>query len=623
MPTDRSLRAGTVEPTAFRTLVAAAAVIGVAWGCSNGAGSTTPNPTVTSVSVTPPTASVAAGGTTQLSAVPLDASGATVSGQSIAWSSGSPGIASVSSTGLVTGVAPGGPVTISATAAGVTGTAMVTVTPVPVASVSVDPATASVVQGGTATLTATPKDAGGHTLSGRTVTWSSDNAALASVSSSGVVTGVAPGGPVTITATSEGKSGSAAVTVTLPPVAAVAISPDTSSVALGATAQLAATPKDAGGNPISGPAVTWSSSDATVATVSTSGLVTAVALGGPVTITATSEGINGTATIKVIAPSFNTAWLWRRQVTVTAASTDVPAGYSVPVQLDHAGMVAAGVAMASGNDVRVAHWTGSQWVELNRVLDNGSAWNTGTTTIWFQTAAPIPASTSDTTYYVYYGNPLAAAAPANPDSVFLFSDDFESGAFTKWSMDNVATSHWAVDHSRAHSGTSAATYPAEPAQAENLFPSPRFTVDNVYFDVWWNISGLSNSWNMAQGLRQAASNGNKYYSLLCLCLGPSLGWNIAEYNNGVYTDLTRPGGTPTANSWMRVGTAMYGTTYRVFFNGAEIRELGGLTDYTSGEVAIYKYVVPPGLQVWVDDAVARRYVFPEPAASLGAQQPAP
>jgi Bacterial Ig-like domain (group 2) len=65
-------------------------------------------------------------------------------------------------------------------------------------------------------LTATLKDASGNTLSGRTVQWSSSDAAIASVSSAGLVTGMAVGGPATITATSEGKTGIAQVSVSAP-----------------------------------------------------------------------------------------------------------------------------------------------------------------------------------------------------------------------------------------------------------------------------------------------------------------------------------------------------------------------------------------------------------------------
>ena len=85
--------------------------------------------------------------------------------------------------------------------------------PPPVASVSVSPSSASLHPGDTVHLTATPRDSGGNALTGRTITWSSDSTAVATVNSSGLVTGVAAGSS-TVRATSEGKTGTAAVTVT-------------------------------------------------------------------------------------------------------------------------------------------------------------------------------------------------------------------------------------------------------------------------------------------------------------------------------------------------------------------------------------------------------------------------
>ena len=80
-----------------------------------------------------------------------------------------------------------------------------------VASVTVAPATNTVVIGGTVRLTATANDAAGNRLTGRQVTWSSSNTDIALVTA-GVVTSVADG-LSTITATAEGKSRTASVTV--------------------------------------------------------------------------------------------------------------------------------------------------------------------------------------------------------------------------------------------------------------------------------------------------------------------------------------------------------------------------------------------------------------------------
>ncbi len=83
-------------------------------------------------------------------------------------------------------------------------------------------------------------------------------------------------------------------------VATVAVSPPTSPLPVGSTLQLTAIAKDEQGNPLSGRSVTWSSSDAGVATVSTSGLASGVSL-GPATITARVDGVSGTAAVTVTA----------------------------------------------------------------------------------------------------------------------------------------------------------------------------------------------------------------------------------------------------------------------------------------------------------------------------------
>jgi len=256
---------------------------------------------VASVTVAPSTANIAITGTVQLTATPKDANGNPLTGRAISWSSSDNTIGTVNGSGLVTGVAAGS-VAITATSEGKSGTASVTVAGAPVASVTVTPASASVQAGQTQQLTATLKDANGNILTGRTVTWSSNNTSVATVSSSGLVTAKVAGS-ATITATSEGKSGTSALTVTPVPVASVTVAPASASVAVGATLQLTATPKDANGNPLTGRVVTWQSSNNTIAGVNGSGLVSGVAAGGPVTITATSEGKSGSSSITVTASS--------------------------------------------------------------------------------------------------------------------------------------------------------------------------------------------------------------------------------------------------------------------------------------------------------------------------------
>jgi uncharacterized protein YjdB len=261
---------------------------------------------VASVTVAPASGTVDIGATLQLSATTSDAAGNTLTGRVVTWSSSADAIATVSSTGLVTGMSAG-VATITATSEGQSGTSSVTVNPVqppppvPVASVSVNPSTVTVTVGGSQTVTATPLDAVGNPLTGRVITWSSANTGIAAVNSSGVITATGVGN-TTVTATSGGQSGVVTVNVSAPSVATVTVSPSPVSVNVNWTVSLSATPRDANGNVVSGAPVTWSSSDPSIAVVSSSGVVTGISVGSA-TITASSGAGSGSATVNVqLAP---------------------------------------------------------------------------------------------------------------------------------------------------------------------------------------------------------------------------------------------------------------------------------------------------------------------------------
>jgi uncharacterized protein YjdB len=265
------------------------------------AGSTTVTvqlPPVASITVAPATPSIAINGTVQLSATLRDAGGAVLTGRTVTWETSAAGTATVSGSGLVTGVAAGN-ATITARSEGQSGNTVVTVQPAaaPVATITLAPPTSTINVNATQQLTATLRDAGGNTLTGRTVTWETSAAGTATVTAAGLVRGVAPGG-VTITARSEGQAGTASVTVQLAPVATIALTPATNTILVDATVQLTATLRDAGGNTLTGRAVTYETSASGVATVSTSGLVRGVTAGNA-TITARSEGQAGTAAVTV------------------------------------------------------------------------------------------------------------------------------------------------------------------------------------------------------------------------------------------------------------------------------------------------------------------------------------
>jgi hypothetical protein len=168
---------------------------------------------------------------------------------------------------------------ISATAGGKRGEMQVSVTAVPVGSVTVSPDTATILVGGTRQLSALVRDAAGGTLTGRTVAWSSSDNTKATVSSTGLVTGVAAG-TATITAASEGRQGQATITVVVPAASRVVINPLFATLDVGQNTNLGVSILNQAGQPIQGATATWSSLNTNIATVdAATGRVTAAATG--------------------------------------------------------------------------------------------------------------------------------------------------------------------------------------------------------------------------------------------------------------------------------------------------------------------------------------------------------
>ncbi|MEP7343643.1 MAG: Ig-like domain-containing protein [Gemmatimonadaceae bacterium] len=305
---------------------------------------------VAAVTVVVNSSMLRAGEKTQAVATIRDANGNVLTGRPLTWSSAAPSLAtasaSVASTsGTIAALAPGS-VTITATAEGVTGLATITVSPPPsgpVALVTVTAPASSLSPGQNFQLTVVLGDAQGNVLSGRSVAYSSSNTATATVSTSGLVLGVAAG-TVTLSVTSEGITGTIALTVAdgaqTPLPYAVTVTLNASALQIGQTTQGVAVVEDSLGNTLGGVPVTWSSSNTSIATVSASGIVTALAV-GVATITAGTGGKTGSVPIVVTAPSIVAS------VTVTMDPTSLAVGQSVQasaIAKDARGNVISGAA---------------------------------------------------------------------------------------------------------------------------------------------------------------------------------------------------------------------------------------------------------------------------------------
>jgi Bacterial Ig-like domain (group 2) len=186
-------------------------------GCGGGSSHTVPPPkTLTSVSVTSSTLTVAVGSTQQLTAMATYSDGSTTNINSTAtWSVTPQAFASINSSGLATGVAVGSTI-VTASLSGISGSESLTVTAATgaVTSISVLPATASIAVGTTQQFTATATYIDGSTANvSSTATWAATTPAAATINSYGLATGSTADATM-ITATLSGISGNASLSVT-------------------------------------------------------------------------------------------------------------------------------------------------------------------------------------------------------------------------------------------------------------------------------------------------------------------------------------------------------------------------------------------------------------------------
>ena len=263
-----------------------------------------PTPVATSITVNPSSQTLATiGATVQLTATVRDQSNNPMTGQTVNWTSANTAVATVSGNGLVTAVS-NGTSQITARSGNASGTASITVAePVPT-RIAVAPSSHTLEAiGETVELSATVRDQRNNVMSGQSITWSSGDEAVATVNEAGLVTAVR-NGMAEITAQSGGLSSDAAITVSQVPAAIViAVDPEATTLTeIDQTLQLAAKVSDAKDVPIEDAAVSWSSSNESVATVDGDGLVTAVG-NGMAEITATAGEAAGMVSISVMAPS--------------------------------------------------------------------------------------------------------------------------------------------------------------------------------------------------------------------------------------------------------------------------------------------------------------------------------
>jgi trimeric autotransporter adhesin len=299
--------------TSFATVSSSGLVTGVAAGTSTitaTVGSTTGSALatvtaaqLTSITLTPATASVATGQTQAFTASGIFSDGSTTDlTNSVTWSSSATNFATIDATGFATGVSAGSAV-ITATAGSVTSSpAALTVTAAVLTEIDASPDGQYIPVGGQLQLsvTGTYSDSTTQTLS--SAAWSSSDSTLASVDpNTGMVTGVANsnGNPVTITASFGGMTDTVIVYVTEAVAKSLQLTPTSASIASGTTQQFEVNEVYSDGSiqPVTS-GLSWLSSAPSVAGIDSNGLATGL-MPGQATITVGYQSLTATASLTV------------------------------------------------------------------------------------------------------------------------------------------------------------------------------------------------------------------------------------------------------------------------------------------------------------------------------------
>ena len=308
-----------------------AAAVGLAFAC--GGGSTDPEPVTTHYSLT---VTLSGNGAGSVSSTPTGiscsrANGANSGNCSASFAEGtSVTLAATQAGGATFGGWSGSCSGASACAVAMSGARSVgasfTAAAPQVASVVVQAPSPSLVVGTTMQLTATARDASNAPVQGTTFTWRSGNESIATVAG-GVVTAHAAGN-VTIYAAAGSIEGSVALAVIAPTAARVVVSPSFRTIVVGQTATYTAEAFQTSGAPISGPAITWSSSSHEVAQPAAGGSFTGVAAGSA-RVAARVDQASDTALLAVVQAQGLVATAF---VGGNASASAIP-GQSITVQV--------------------------------------------------------------------------------------------------------------------------------------------------------------------------------------------------------------------------------------------------------------------------------------------------
>jgi PKD repeat protein len=347
-----------------------------------------------------------------------------------------------------------------------------------VATIEVSPASITLTSiGDQQSFSATAKNALGTSLSGVALTWRALDSTVTRVEATGLATARA-NGSTRVVASASGIEGGAEVVVSQA-VTALEVTPGAATIPEGESVQLAATGRDARGNDVQGLTTTWSTSNPTVASVTSAGLV-AAQQPGSAAIVARSGSARDTAqiTVTVVGNQAPTA-------SISSPSSNVSVNLGTAVNFQ-------GTANDSDGTIASHLWNfGNGTTATVEDPGNRTYGSVGTYNVTYRVTdddgAQSPVATRTVT----------VTAPPPPGTT-LFQDGFEDPDFASRGWYDFGA--WVQTTAQAHSGTGSLQMRFQPGANQPIGGGGRhlFTeTESVYLSYWvkystnWVGSGAS------------------------------------------------------------------------------------------------------------------------------------
>lgn len=326
--------------------------------------------------------------------------------------------------------------------------------------------------------------------------------------------------------------------------------------------------------------------------------------------------------------------MFRTQVTISNGNANkaVASNYTVIVGFDVASKISAGKVLSGGRDVRAVWYNSSSSAnqELDRVLDimNGS--------LRFMTRQVIPASGSDANYYVYYGNPNAGSPPEKPGNVFAMYDDFNDNTLdtSLWSKDSPAPTmidtyevNSTAEQSGSMTNTARNTFLKSIQEFQDFELSAdynqRYGSGSAYWeDTWCGILLRITTYSKETVDDQLNFNGVAYQARISKSVGSVA---LCLYNNvDPPTIIQDSAQTINRGTTYNIKIRTAGDSFAILWNNSTIITKSD-SSIAGGGIFALRTRVGDGRgtstfnNAW-DNLCVRRYISPEPAASLGAEE---